>query len=243
VAALAGVSVEHVTRLEQGRDRRPSPQVLAAIADALQLAPRERAHLFRLTKASNPTFNCRGEVAPARGVRPTVRALLDRLEPTPAMVVNQLGDLAGYTAGFQRLVDPIGLLDAAQPNLARYVFADSRSRKAFPDGDRVADEEVAALKHGPFRADPHVAALSDELAAAAGDAFTTRVTRVPGLPRPNGVLRLTHPDLGMLRLAYETLELPADDAQRLVVYLPADSATAAALDRLSHSPVLRLVSG
>lgn len=245
VAALAGVSVEYVTRLEQGRDRRPSPQVLAAIADALQLAPRERAHLYRLTKASNPTFNCRGDIAPARGVRPTVRALLDRLEPTPAMVVNQLGDLVGSTAGFQRLVSSIGLLDAAQPNLTRYVFTDSRAREVYPDWDHVADEEVAALKHGPFRADPHIAALSDELAITAGDAFTKRVTTVPGLPRPNGVLRLAHPELGMLRLAYETLELPADDAQRLVVYLPADPATSAALDRqpASRPPALRLVSG
>jgi hypothetical protein len=49
----------------------------------------------------------------------------------------------------------------------------------------------------------------------------------------------------MLRLAYEMLELPADDHQRLVVHLPADAATSAALDRLnSHPPQpLRIVVG
>ncbi len=34
-------------------------------------------------------------------------------------------------------------------------------------------------------------------------------------------------------LAYETLELSADDEQRLIVHLPADEVTTAALDRLN----------
>ncbi|MGK5675796.1 helix-turn-helix domain-containing protein [Micromonospora sp. URMC 106] len=245
VAALAGVSVEYVTRLEQGRDRRPSPQVLSALADALRLTPTERVHLYRLTKATDPGFACRGHAGPGRLVRPAVQALLDRLEPTPALLLNQLTDVLAWTSGYERLVGPVGLLEGAPPNLARFVFTDSRARAAYPDWDHVADEQVAALKHGPFRADPHVAALADELTLAAGEAFTRRVDTVPGLPKSNGVMRLAHPTAGGLRLAYETLELPADDDQSLVVHLPADAATAAALDRLtSPQPAgLRLVSG
>ncbi|MFG3708888.1 helix-turn-helix domain-containing protein [Micromonospora sp. NPDC047670] len=245
VAALAGVSVEYVTRLEQGRDRRPSPQVLSALADALRLTPTERVHLYRLTKATDPGFACRGHVGPGRLVRPAVQALLDRLEPTPALLLNQLTDVLAWTSGYERLVEPVGLLEGAPPNLARFVFTDSRARAAYPDWDHVADEQVAALKHGPFRADPHIAALADELTLAAGEAFTRRVDTVPGLPKSNGVMRLAHPTAGGLRLAYETLELPADDDQSLVVHLPADAATAAALDRLtSPQPAgLRLVSG
>jgi len=245
VAALAGVSVEYVTRLEQGRDRRPSPPVLAALADALRLSAGERAHLYDLTKAADPGFNCRGRGTPARAVRPTVRALLDRLEPTPAVLLNQLSDIVAHTAGYERLAGPVGLLDAAAPNHARFVFTDERARSAYPDWDQVADEQVAALKQGPFRADPHMAALADELTVAAGDAFTRRVDTVPALAKSSGVLRLAHPEAGTLRLAYETLELPADDAQRLIVHLPADAATSAALDRLNTHPPqpLRLVVG
>jgi transcriptional regulator with XRE-family HTH domain len=245
VAALAGVSVEYVTRLEQGRDRRPSPQVLSALADALRLTAGERAHLYDLTKAADPSFNCRGHAAPARTVRPTVRALLDRLEPAPAVLVNQLSDILAHTAGYERLAGPIGLLDAAAPNQARFVFTDSRARTAYPDWDEVADEQVAALKMGPFRADPHMAALADELSVTAGDAFTRRVDTVPARAAASGVFRLAHPEAGTLRLAYETLELPADDAQRLIVHLPADAATSAALDRLNSRPFqpLRLVAG
>jgi transcriptional regulator with XRE-family HTH domain len=245
VAALASVSVEYVTRLEQGRDRRPSPHVLAALADALRLTAGERAHLYRLIKAADPGFNCRGHTTPARTVRPTVQALLDRLEPTPAVLLNKLSDILAYTAGYERLAGPTGLLDGTPPNLARFVFTDSRARGAYPDWGHIADEQVAALKQGPFRADPHVAALADELTLTAGDAFTRRVDTVPGLAKSNGIVRIAHPDAGMLRLAYETLELPADDDQQLIVHLPADAATSAALDRLnSHrSQPLRLVVG
>ncbi|GAA3452001.1 helix-turn-helix domain-containing protein [Dactylosporangium matsuzakiense] len=243
VAALAGVSVEYVTRLEQGRDRHPSPQVLSALADALRLSTAERVHLHRLTKAADPGFTCRGPgAAPALSVRAPVRALLDRLEPAPAAVFNRLGDVVASTPAFAALMRAVGLLDLAVPNMARFVLADPRARSAFPDWEVVADDQVAALKSGPFRADPAVAALADELTVTAGEAFTGRVSAIPGLPRSSGVLRMAHPAAGALRLDFETLELPADDDQRLVVYLPADPATAAALTRLTTQP-LRLVAG
>ncbi|MEH1167900.1 helix-turn-helix transcriptional regulator [Micromonospora sp. CPCC 205539] len=245
VAALADVSVEYVTRLEQGRDRRPSAQVLAALANALRLTWNERLHLHRLTKAADPGFNCRGHATPTGEVRPTVQALLDRLEPTPAVLLNQLGDILAHTVGYERLVRPIGLLDATQPNLARFVLTDARARDAYPDWDHVADEQVAALKQGPFRAYPPMAALADELTVTAGDPFTRRVDTVPGLAKASGIFRLAHPEAGMLRLAYETLDLSADDDQRLIVHLPADAATSAALDRLDNhrAQPLRLVAG
>lgn len=244
VAALSGVSVEYVTRLEQGRDRRPSPSVQAALADALLLTPNDRVHLYRLAKGADPGFTCRRFAGPARTVRPSVRALLDRLEPTPAVLLNRHGDILSHTTGYQRLAGPIGLLDGAQPNIARFIFTDRRARTAYPDWDHIADEQIAALKQGPFRADPSLAALADELTVTAGAAFTRRVETVPGLPKSTGVLRLTHPEAGQLRLNYETLDLPADDDQRLMVYLPADAATATALDRLNHHPAhpLRLVA-
>jgi transcriptional regulator with XRE-family HTH domain len=245
VAALSGVSVEYVTRLEQGRDRRPSPQVLSALADALRLTTGERVHLYRLTKVTDHGFVCTGPDTPVRVVRPTVRALVERLEPTPAVLLNQWSDILAHTAGYERLVGPLGVLDPAMSNLARFLFTDERARQAYPDWEHLADEQVAALKEGPFLAQPYVARLAAELTVAAGDAFTRRVETVPGLAKPNGVLRLVHPEVGMLRLAYETLDLPADDGQRLVVHLPADAATAAALDRLNgpRAQPLRLVAG
>lgn len=233
LATLAGVSVEYLTRLEQGRDRRPSAEVLTALGDALRLSTAERVHLHRLAKGADGSFSCLGNAQPGRTVRPTVQALLDRLEPGPAVLVNRLGEVLATTTGYRRLMEPTGMLDGPRPSLARFVFADPRARTVFPDWEHVADEQVAALKQGPGRSDPHVAAVMDELTVAAGAEFTGRLDRLPGLPRANGVTRLAHPEAGPLRLAYETLDLPADDGQRLIVQLPADEATAAALDRLT----------
>ncbi|WP_412102995.1 hypothetical protein [Plantactinospora sp. KLBMP9567] len=186
-----------------------------------------------------------GDAVPGRDVRPTVRALLERLEPTPAMLLNRLNEIVGRTAGFERLAGPVGLLDGAMPNFAGYVFADERAHAAYRYWDHVADEQVAMLKQGPFRADPHVAGLADELTLAAGDAFTRRTGTVPGLPRSNGIVRWVHPEVGELRLAHEMLDLAAEDDQRLVVYLPADAASGGALDRLYRRRPhgLRIVSG
>ncbi len=233
VAALAGVSVEYVIRLEQGRDRRPSPQVLAALADALRLTPAERTHLLILTKAADGGFRCRGSAAAERTVRAGARALLERLEPAPAVLLNRLGEILAHTGAYARLAGPAGLLDGDPPSLPRFVFTDPKARTVFPDWEHVADEQVAALKQGPFRADGAVAALADELTVTAGEPFTRRAATLPGLPRAHGVLRMVHPEVGELRLAYETLDLPADDDQRIVVHLPADAAAAAALDHLT----------
>ncbi|RKE17082.1 helix-turn-helix protein [Streptomyces sp. TLI_171] len=243
LATLAGVSVEYVTRLEQGRDRHPSAQVLSALADALHLGVAERVHLHRLGKALGGAFTCTGGAAPNRSVRPTVRALLDHLEPAPALVLNRLGEILACTAAYRRLAEPLGLLDGPRPSLVRYVFTDPRARSAYPDWDRTADQQVAALKQGPGRSDPAVAALMDELTVTAGAEFTTRLATVPGLPDATGIERLRHPDADELRLAYETLHLPAADDQRLLVHLPADAATATALDHLTgrHPGALRAV--
>ncbi|MET7398797.1 helix-turn-helix transcriptional regulator [Dactylosporangium sp. NPDC005572] len=241
VATLAGVSVEYVTRLEQGHDRHPSAQVLSALATALRLPVAERVHLHNLTKGAGG-FTCRGPDRRAgRIVRPTVRALLDRLEPTPAVLVNRLAEVVAHTEGYARLTAGTGVLDAdppdTVPNLARYLFTDPRARQLFADWDRAADEQVAALKHGPFRADPEIAALADELTVTAGPVFAGRAETVAGPPVGTGVLPLAHPAVGPLRLAYETLDLPAADDQRLIAYLPADPDSAAALDRLLHRPL------
>lgn len=239
LATLAGVSVEYLARLEQGRDRHPSPAVLGALADALRMAPAERVHLRILSKSGDGA-GC--QAAPADTVRPTVRTLLDRLEPTPAVLVNRLGDLLAWTGGYERLAGPVGLLDGDPPNLVRYTFTDERARSAYPDWDGVADERVASLRTASAGDCPHFSGFIDELVVTAGASFSERGKAPPRLPRRSGVERFVHPDAGELRLAYETLDLPIGDDQSLIAYLPADDATAEGLARL-RPRTLRAVSG
>jgi transcriptional regulator with XRE-family HTH domain len=239
LATLAGVSVDYLTRLEQGRDRSPSVQVLAALAETLHLSHDERIHLHRLAKtAAVGGVACDGAATTRpRTVRPTVQALLDRLEPAPALVASRPGDLLAWTAGFARLAGPAGLLEAAPPNLARYVFTDPRAHDAHPDWDAVAGQRAAALRAAAALGDPHAALLAEELTITAGSRFRDQFEGSAALPARTGVERWAHPEAGELRLAYESLELPDPDEQRLVVYLASDEATAAALDRLTgHHP-------
>lgn len=245
VATLAGVSVEYLARLEQGRDRHPSPQVMGALADALRLSMEERFHLRRLEKETSGDPCCPTASAPAQSVRPTVRALIDRLEPAPAVLLNRLSDVLAYTSGYERIVGPTGLLDGERPNLIRFLFTDERARSAYPEWDRVADEQVASLRSDSMLTDPHAEGFADELTVIAGAPFADRMATVPRLPRRSGVDRMTHPEVGALLLSYETLALPEGDEQRLVVYLPADDASSAALDRLNGRQPggLRAVTG
>jgi hypothetical protein len=116
--------------------------VLGALADALGLSPDERVHLHRMVKGGSGEACAQSDLAP-RSVRPTVRALLDQLEPAPALVVDPQGDVLACTVGFRLLAAPVGLLDADQPNLARFVFTDVRARAACPDWEHVADDTTA----------------------------------------------------------------------------------------------------
>ncbi|RLP94633.1 XRE family transcriptional regulator [Micromonospora sp. BL4] len=241
LAARAGVSVEYLTRIEQGRDRNPSPAVVNALADALSLDAVERDHLRHLAKITGGACAGRGRpVPPNRHVRPTVLQTLELLEPGIAFVTNRLGDVLAYTSAFETLMRGIGLLESRTPNLTRYVFTDPRARTIFPDWEQVADERAFDLWLGPsaetsewFRA---------ELTPLAGAEFTRRLNRhLPPRPVP---FRLNHPIAEQLQWQREKLELPRTDAQELVVLLPTDDATARAVDRLRRQPdrMLRAVN-
>ncbi|MGK5742556.1 helix-turn-helix domain-containing protein [Micromonospora sp. URMC 103] len=241
LAARAAISVEYLTRIEQGRDRNPSSAVLIALADALSLDATERQHLRYLAKITGG--ECAGRPRPSppsRHVRPTVLETLRLLEPGVAFVTNRLGDVLAHTGGFELVVRGTGLLDSDEPNLTRYVFTDPRARTAFPDWDQVADEQAFDLWLGPsVEASEWFTA---ELAPVAGQEFTRRLNR--HLPPPSVPLRLDHATAGELRWHRERLELPSTDAQQLVVLLAADEATTRAVERLRHRShgLLRAIS-
>ncbi|WP_028927017.1 helix-turn-helix domain-containing protein [Pseudonocardia acaciae] len=238
LAARAGISVEYLTRIEQGRDRHPSPAVINALADALSLDPSERNHLRYLAKITGAQCPAHFQpIPPRREVRASVLTTLRLLEPGIAIVTNRLGDVLAHTTGFEALTAATGLLDADPPNLTRYVFTDPRARAFFTDWDAIADERVFDLWLAPSVENSEW--LTAELAPLAGQDFTRRLNRHV-VPRRE-VLRLNHPAGHELRLLRETLEL-ASDAQQLIVFLPEDDHTAHAVDQLRRRPRLRSIS-
>jgi DNA-binding XRE family transcriptional regulator len=236
VAALAGISVEYLVRIEQGRDRNPSAAVINALADAFRLDAAEREHLRHAAKCSSGTC---GAAAPSHrpDVRPAVRSVLAQLEPGIAFVTNRLGDVLAHTSGFDLLARPTGLLESPSPNLTRFVFTDDRARRIFPDWDHVADERAFLLSLGaPSQRSEQLIA---DLTALAGPEFTSRV-HSGRFPRA-GTQAWCHPVAGDLLFDREVLELPAADAQQLVVLLPASDPTSAALNKLRRGGGLALV--
>lgn len=232
VAQLAGISVEYLTRLEQGSDRNPSTTIIGALARALELTPAEGEHLRYLAKISGGA--CAHHPVPAppdRSVRREVRAVLDALEPALAYVTNRIGDVIAATRSFTAVFADTGLLDAPAPNLTVFVFTDQRARTLFPEWEHVADERAFDLWLGP---DVQTAEwFISTLAPAAGPELTARLGQhLPPAPRP---LLVRHPAAGDLVLHREVLELSRADAQQIVVLLPADDATGAAVHGVRSS--------
>ncbi len=108
VATLAGVSVDYLVRLEQGRDAHPSVEVLAALADAMRMTEDERHHLFRLGAISVGAAMCPAPSPVVHDVAPTVVALLERLQPTPAFVLGPAADVLAWNDAWTASSGPSG---------------------------------------------------------------------------------------------------------------------------------------
>jgi transcriptional regulator with XRE-family HTH domain len=233
LAARAGISVEYLTRIEQGRDRNPSDPIVNALADALSLDLAERTHLRYLAKISGAVCTERSRPAPPdRTVRPALRQILELLEPGVAFVTNRLGDVLAHTDSFAMVMRDTGLLDADKPNLTRYVFTHPQARTTFINWHQVADEQVFNLWLGPSAG--NFDWFTADFAPVAGAEFTRRLHR--HLPPPQVPLMINCPHANQLRWNRQTLEPSTPDAQQMVIWLPADDATAAAVDQLRRRP-------
>jgi transcriptional regulator with XRE-family HTH domain len=236
VATLAGVSIDYLVRLEQGRDTNPSPSVLAALSQALRLSEDEKHHLAKLSARGHAPSLCPTVTTASREVPATVRSLLDALGSTPAFVLGPFGDVLAWNDAWERVARPLGMLDGPSPNLARHVFTHSAAAATYLDWDRAADDQVRTLRAATVRwcADDALSALLTELQAL--PAFAERWSRHGVEEKRRGTKRLRHPSAGELAIAYEILLLPDDAGQRLVSWLPADDATARALGELVAVP-------
>jgi transcriptional regulator with XRE-family HTH domain len=238
VATLAGVSIDYLIRLEQGRDTRPSPSVIAALSDALRLDDEQHRQFSTLAIASHAADLCPAARPLSRQVAPTVTALLERMGPTPAFVVGPANDVLAWNDAWERLVRSLGMLDGAVPNLARHVFLHPDARTVYPDWVAAADEQVSRLRAAAahWGDDERFAALLAELRTVPD--FVERWSTFAASEKRRGTRRIVHPRLGELHFYYEVLLLPDDvDQQRLITWLPADNATARTLDHDGDSAV------
>jgi transcriptional regulator with XRE-family HTH domain len=232
VASIAGVSIDYLVRLEQGREKNPSIGVLAALAGALVLSEEEHRHLHTLAALAHHDDRCAPVEKPPARVAPTVHELLGHLARVPAHVVGPFGDLLAWNPVWERLAEPLGALDPRHGrNLARYVFLDPAARTATPDWPSIADRYAAMLRQAFLRwsRDDDLVRLLDDLGESAE--FGCRWAAHPVVEGFRGSLRVQHP-LGALHVRFETLSVAAD-GQRLTYWPAVDEQTGALYRRLA----------
>jgi transcriptional regulator with XRE-family HTH domain len=219
VALLAGISAEYYVRLERGNMRGVSEDVLDGIARALQLDEAERMHLFDLARAVNATPNRRGRRPTQERVRPVVQRILDSLVGVPAFVRNERLDVLGANRLGEAFYAPLFDEPVRPVNAARFVFLNPRATEFFLDWDTIANDAVGILRAEAGR-DPYDKRLSDLIGelSTRSDEFRVRWAAHDVKLHRTGVKRFHHPVVGELILDFESLDLPGDPGQKLLVY-------------------------
>ncbi|MEE4491090.1 helix-turn-helix transcriptional regulator [Streptomyces sp. BE230] len=218
LARLAGVSVDHYVRLEQGRTLHFSEAVLDAVARALRLDAVERDHLHRLARPWPGPGQSARTPGPQQ-VRPGLRRLLDSAGDVPAYIVGRNTDVLAWNSLAAALITDFGALPPRQRNKARLVFQDEGMRSLYADWRGKAADVVAYLRLDAARhpGDPATAELIDELGADSPE-FREVWAEHRIKDKTHGQYAYLHPVVGRIDLGFETLRLPDDPDQALVAY-------------------------
>jgi transcriptional regulator with XRE-family HTH domain len=212
VAVLAGVNADYYTRLEQGRERHPSPQVLDALGRALLLDTDARLHLHRLAGVAPAA---RGSLHVTEQVSPALRQLMDGYAHTPAFVMSRTLDLLATNALTDALYAPFTPAD----NLARMTFLDPAGRQFYQDWDRAAQAVVANLRQaaGFDPEHPRLGELVDTLTEHSA-VFRRLWAEHSVRGKTRDAKQLLHPDVGALSLTYQSFDVRDAPGQQLVIY-------------------------
>ncbi|MFD5461729.1 helix-turn-helix domain-containing protein [Kitasatospora sp. NPDC127059] len=217
VARLGGVSTEYYTRLEQGRARNPSPEVVDAITRALRLDDTEREHLTDLLRSdSRPA---RRTPVRAQRVRPGLYLMLETLDRVPAFILGRRTDVLAANRLAREVLTDFDALPANRRNLARYYLLDPKARESVGDWARIAAETVAMLRleAGRYPQDRQLADLVGELTLQSPE-FTGWWNDHRVLRRTHGAKHYHHHLVGDLHFSYESFQVPGDAEQTLCVY-------------------------
>jgi transcriptional regulator with XRE-family HTH domain len=226
VAALAGVSTEWYTWLEQARDVQPSADTLRRIAAALRLEAGEAQHLLTLAGQSGETGG--NGHAHAGSVSPRVQRLLDQFEQCPAWVHGDRWDILAWNRAATVIHDDIDVAQGFERNGIYRMFTNARMRDMLLDWERHARDVVAKLRvaHARYVDDPWFNELVSLLRAQSDEFARWWNEHNVQLPQ-GGVKRYRHPDAGLLSFEFTNLEIAGEpfEAAYLVAYVPADSRT------------------
>ena len=227
LATLAGISSTYYLRLEQGRVSHPSPQVVDALARALQLDLKARRYLHEL---AGPTITRRDDTS-LEEVAEGLDELID-LFPIPTIVANRYQDVLAANP-LARALSP-GFTPGE--NFLRWRLLDPAAREFFVNWDVATESAVSGLREfaGTDPDDSRLGSLIAELSAASAR-FRELWARADVGYRW-GIYDLRHPQVGELHLYRNQLNVPHVpncEGQHLLLYrAEPGSLSAAALEKL-----------
>ncbi|MBF8191899.1 helix-turn-helix domain-containing protein [Nonomuraea sp. K274] len=219
LATLSGISIDYYVRLERGKETRPSPSVIDALARALRLDDEEHQHLRELAvRAAH--YAAEPPPAPSRTVRPHLKLLLETLRPSPAYIVSRSMDVLAWNPGGLALYAGLEDWPLKQRNIARYLFLHPASRGLFPDWDNQIRGCVARLRAqaGTAPDAPDLTNLVGELLLKSPD-FAKLWERYDVTGRKPVHKTFHHPHVGTITLSAQSMNLDGTPGQRLGVYV------------------------
>jgi transcriptional regulator with XRE-family HTH domain len=219
VAQLAGVSTTYYTFLEQGRDVRPSRQVVTALAGALRLSSAERAHLFQLAGITLAA----DEQAQAETVAPVVGAMVDRLDPFPAYLKGRRWDVLAANRAARALFADWAARAPGDRNKVWWMFTDPAARKVYVNWEQEAADLLARFRAAAARRldDPDFTDLIERLHQASPE-VRDWWPRYEVQPVGGGTKHLHHPALGDVAFQHTVLQVADHPEQMLVYFTTAD---------------------
>ena len=226
VAMLSGISSDYYLRLEQGRDRNPSRQVLESIARVLQLGDDGTSYLLSLGVDQQRPSRRR---ARRETVQPGIRLLLDTL-PFPAFVEGRYFDVLAANA----LATAVSPRLTVGGNRLRDLFLDQAEQDLYPDWRLAAKQVVAGFREwvGTDVDDPEVVELVGRLSIAS-PLFRELWARHDVVKYEGSAMSLNHPRVGEIAMYREKLAITGAAGQLLVIYHPAPGADAEKLALLA----------
>jgi transcriptional regulator with XRE-family HTH domain len=230
VAILAGVGTTWYTWLEQGRDVRPSPEVLAALADALRLDTAERRHLFLLNNQPAPQIR---PAAPER-VDASLCRMLDSLTGQPALVLGRRWDILAWNRAADAVFGPYDRLRGDECNMLNLVFADQEHRRLLADWEAVAKSAIAMFRGDCVRyaGDASFERLVVRLTERSPEFAAWWPRREVAEPLA-GRKRLDHPTAGRMEFEYSSFSVSNQADMKLIVFTPLEEdGSARKLERL-----------
>ena len=215
LAFLAGISIDYVVRLEQGRASSPSAQVCAALARALQLTDEEQAHLLRLAGRAEDTDRV------PRLVPANVQRIVDQLAGAPVALYDATWQPLRWNPLYAAtLGDPAAVRQEDRNPLIRLFEGGMTGVRYTPEALAAFEESMVAdlrTTTSRYPRDPDVAALVGRLGRSARFRELWALGSVAG--HKGASKTIEHPEVGDIDLVSDTLVTQGSDL-RIVVYAP-----------------------